>query len=633
MNFFADQAKAKSNTSKLVLLLSLAVVSLIAITQVLVITVFCWSQGIAVFDVGSFRHAVDLLGGELFWSIAFFIAAIIAMAALFKSAQLAGGGHAVAEAMDGVLIKANSTDLDEKKILNVVAEMAIASGTSVPPVYVIEDDAINAFAAGHTAKDAVIGITRGCIKTLSRDELQGVIAHEFSHIFNGDMRLNIRLISILHGILFIGMIGHFILRMQPRRSSRRDSKGTAVIALLGLGLYIIGYTGTFFGNLIKAAVSRQREFLADASAVQFTRNPSGIADALKKIGGYSHGSALSNPAADQISHLLFNQGVSSGFSALMATHPPLAERIKRIEPRWNGTFIKTALAYSNPFTPKEPKKPAGAEPAIAISLLASVGQPTAAHIEEAKTILTSIPQPLIEAAHDVYSARAVVYCLLLDPHREPIFEQQLVALKNNANTETWKNVMALREWVATLPLRFRLPLIDICIPTLKQLSPSQYQAFKKKMLLLIQADKKVDLFEWSLYRIVVHHLEHTALHKSNKTNPLTVLADDCQRLISAVALKNNKTLSGANACFARGWQTLKLADAGLLDNALEDINALNSALKNASTLTPLKKPLLIKACCAALEDMNQPESVELIRAIADGLDVPMPPLLTGQSLC
>jgi Zn-dependent protease with chaperone function len=643
MNFFANQAKAKSNTTKLVLLLSLAVATLIAITQLLVITVFCWSQGIAVFDIDSFRHAFDLLGADLFWSIALVIAAIVLLASLYKSAQLAGGGHIVAESLDGILINANTTNADEKKILNVVEEMAIASGTSVPPVYVIEDNAINAFAAGYTAKDAVIGITRGCIQTLSRDELQGVIAHEFSHIFNGDMRLNIRLISILHGILFIGMIGHFMLRMTPNRSSRssRDSKGVALFAALGIGLYIIGYAGTFFGNLIKAAVSRQREFLADASAVQFTRNPSGIADALKKIGGYVYGSRLGNPASDEISHLLFNQGIGNTFSSLMATHPVLEERIKRIEPRWNGEFIKTGLPYSNPFMPQTTSRAkkqyanvnGGLAMGIADSSLTSVGRPTPAHIEEAKTILLSIPEPLMDAAHDSYSARALVYCLLLDIRRAHILEQQLIALKNEANPETYKNVMALKDIVATLPVRFRLPLIDICIPTLKQLRPVQYQLFKKKMLLLIQADNKVDLFEWSLFRIVVRHLENTQHQASNKRNSLNSLQADCQRLISAVALKNAKSITEAERFFADGWNITGLPVATLVPNALEDLNALNTALKKAGTLHPLKKPQLIKACCATLKDNTQAESVELIRAIADGLDVPMPPLLSGQTLC
>jgi len=660
MNFFADQAKAKSNTTKLVFLLSLAVVSLIAMTQILVVTIFCWSQGIAVFDAASFHHASDLLGARLVWSIAFFIVAVVLLAALSKSAQLASGGQAVAEAVDGTQINRNTTDPDEKKILNVVEEMAIASGIPAPPVYIIEEKAINAFTAGYAIKDAVIVITRGSIQTLSRDELQGVVAHEFSHIFNGDMRLNIRLISILHGILFIGMIGNFMIRSSPGGStgSSRDKNAGAFI-ILGIGLCVIGYAGTFFGNLIKAAVSRQREFLADASAVQFTRNPEGIGNALKKIGGYPFGSVLINPAVAEISHLLFSQGVSGIFSGLMATHPPLAERIERIDPHWDGNFIKTDIPYRNPFEPEPGRlfqyhKDAGIKPTIAaviptvalsersgslptpstpISVLESVGQPTPAHIAEAKNVLSTIPETLMNATHDHHSAMALIYCLLLDNRRAPILDQQLNALHKESQAETYKAVMALKESTAVLPIRYRLPLIDLCIPTLKQLDASQYQLFKKEMLMLIQADNKVDLFEWSLYRIVVRHLENTQEKPTGKYNTLDALQSDCQRLISAVALKSAKSPNEVLNLFTQGWKELGLPATSLMDNALDDLNLLNTALKRANTLHPLKKPQLIKACCAALKDHTQPESIELIRAIADGLDVPMPPLLAGQSIC
>jgi len=660
MNFFAYQAKAKSNTTKLVLLMVLAVVSLITITQVLVITIFCWTQGLAVVDSESYHRAVTLLGPELFWSITFFIIAVVVLAALYKSSQLASGGKAVAEAMDGVLINGNTSDADERKILNVVEEMAIASGIPVPPVYIIEENAINSFAAGYTTKDAVIGITRGCIQTLNRDELQGVIGHEFSHIFNGDMRLNIRLISTLYGILFIGMIGHFLLRYTPNTSSRfsRDQNAGALL-FLGAGLYVIGYAGTFFGNLIKAAVSRQREFLADASAVQFTRNPEGIGNALKKIGGYPYGSLFINPAAHEISHLLFNQGISRGFSGLLATHPPIEERIKRIDPQWQVGFIKTTIPYSNPFNPptsKEARKYYAQQSIAAVAPLATsespdnatpipfnvsttpsaldfIGRPSAAHVTEAQNIISSIPEVLMSAAHDLYSARAVIYCLLLDKQRENIHTQQLKLLESKTEAEIYKDVLALKDTVALLPIKFRLPLINICMPTLKQLRPPQYDIFKSTLLMLIQADNKVDLFEWSLYRILVSHLEHSQTASAEKYNSFDSLQADCQRLISAVALKSANTEDEAKQLFSKGWSTLKLPDAPLIDDTLEQLNLLNIALKRASALHPLKKPQLIKACCAALKDDTQPESIELIRAVADGLDVPMPPLLTGQSIC
>ncbi len=240
----------------------------------------------------------------------------------------------------------DSTDPDERRLLNVVEEMAIASGLPVPPVYLLENEpGINAFAAGHTPGDAVIAVTSGTLRRLSRDELQGVIGHEFSHILNGDMRLNIRLMGVLFGILVIGIVGWIIFRSSFGSPTRcpdddDDRKGFNPIPLIGLALYVIGYVGVFFGNLIKAAVSRQREFLADASAVQFTRNPDGLAGALKKIGALAEGSQIQDPHAEEASHLFFGKAVGGldHFFGLLASHPPLVERIRRIDPSFTGDF-------------------------------------------------------------------------------------------------------------------------------------------------------------------------------------------------------------------------------------------------------------------------------------------------------
>jgi Zn-dependent protease with chaperone function len=274
-------------------------------------------------------------------------------------------------------------------LLNVVEEMALASGTPTPPVYLMDrEDGINAFAAGFSPNDAVIGVTRGTATRLDRDELQGVIAHEFSHILNGDMRLNLRLMGLLHGILIIGMLGYFILRMsffsQGRRRSR-DGKDGVPIVVIGAGLAVIGFAGTFFGNLIKAAVSRQREFLADASAVQFTRHPDGIAGALKKIGGFAQGSSIENPNAPIASHMFFGRA-TSGFNAMFATHPPLAERIRRVDPSWDGEFPENVgRADVDGASRATALGAAGFAGAAAASTgltgaVASIGQPGPAHL-------------------------------------------------------------------------------------------------------------------------------------------------------------------------------------------------------------------------------------------------------------
>src|SRR5471032_3060906 len=279
----------------------------------------------------------DLWNPQIFLAVALGTIAIILIGSSYKTMALAAGGSAVSEMMGGRLVKPNSTDPDERKLLNVVEEMAIASGVPVPQVYVMDDeDGINAFAAGHKPGDATVTVTRGCMKILSRDELQGVIVHEFSHILNGDMRLNLRLMGTIFGILCLAIIGRILL--QTARGGGR-SRGQNPLPILGLALLIIGYIGVFFGRLIQAAVSRQREFLADASSVQFTRNPNGITGALKKIGGLGeNGSRLAHAHSEEVSHMFFSNGISEAFIGLLETHPPLPGRIRVFDPNFDGKF-------------------------------------------------------------------------------------------------------------------------------------------------------------------------------------------------------------------------------------------------------------------------------------------------------
>src|SRR5690606_31472105 len=425
MNFYEQQDRARRYSARLVILLALAVIGLIATATVavaLIIAYFGTPQ-----DQAYGYAAPQLFDWRYTAGIAVAVISVVVLGALFKHLQLRSGGKAVAESLNGRLVLSSTTDADERKVLNVVEEMAIAAGTPVPPVYILEDAAINAFAAGRTPNDAGIGLTRGCIRQLNRDELQGVIAHVFSHIIHGDMRLNTQLIATLHGIRLIGLLGYFLLRSAPFRRSNRDN-GALIMLAIGLVLVLIGFAGTFFGNLIKAAVSRQREFLADASAVQYTRNPGGIAGALKKIGRSQHGSQLAAANAVEYSHMFFSTGAKSFLSSVMATHPPLQERIRRIEPQWDGNFD----------TPSPPAPPAAAETtsrqetlgfpgqiavlgaavdAVAHSTTAdappvrreaaqraidSIGQPGTEHIAYARQALAEIHPQLWQAAHDPY---------------------------------------------------------------------------------------------------------------------------------------------------------------------------------------------------------------------------------------
>lgn len=647
MNFFEQQDLARRNTTRLVLLLCAAVLSLILVTTLFFAAVIYYVYGgdnayLQETQTQTFWQGIfsSLSWGLLGW-ITFIVCSVVSLGSFYKLMQLRGGGSAVAEAMGGKLINTNASDSDERKILNIVEEMAIASGTPVPPVYLIEDDAINAFAAGHNPQDAVIGITRGCIRLLKREELQGVVAHEFSHIFHGDMRLNIRLVALLNGILLLGLIGHFLVRSSGHRSTFRSSrnKSPAAILSVGIGLIVIGYCGTFFGNLIKAAVSRQREFLADASAVQFTRNPEGISGALKKIGGYVSGSRLESAKAAEFSHMYFSQGVSTAFNALMATHPPLQDRIKRIEPHWDGKYLQVEITITNSALAEEPANAqadarfsqlAGVNPTEITNnidaSIAAIGQPSPSHLAYAKNTLGTINEAMRAATHDPFSARGLIFGLLLDRNSVTRERQWEGVLKETSRQE----VLALQKIAhqsMQLHERARLPLLELSLPALKQLSPEQYAMFKRCLNALIQADKRVNLMEWALHRIVIHHIEgHPKLARHRD---LRELRNECQLLLSVLAYAGAKKEVDANIAFKLAAENLRLAALTLLPKNAVKIALLDEALNQLNSLKALQKPQLLKAMgrCILSDGEITTAEAELFRAIADGLDCPVPPLL------
>jgi len=649
MNFFEQQDLAQRNTKRLVLLFFAAVVSLILLATFLLSAVLGYlQQGSTVYlyesQGGFWQNILHTFSWEMLGVVCVIVAMVVLLGSAYKTIQLRSGGKAVAEAMGGKLISLHAADADEKKVLNVVEEMAIASGTPVPPVYIIEDDAINAFAAGHNPQDAVIGITRGCIRLLTRDELQGVIAHEFSHIFHGDMRLNIRLVALLHGILLLGLIGYYLVRSAGYRSMSRSSRNNSPAALMGIGvaLIVIGYSGTFFGNLIKAAVSRQREFLADASAVQFTRNPEGIAGALKKIGGYASGSKIESAHAAEFSHMYFSQGVSTAFNALMATHPPLNERIKRVQPNWDGKFpqVEVTLADAVRSATQKAAEPTASQlhpetqanfsaSASAIdSSVNNIGQPTAAHLAYAHAALNKLSNELREAARDPFSARALIYGLLRDK-KKTTQEKQWQSVRKHLNANEAASVQKLMNQTMELDEDLRLPLLELTLPALKQLSPEQHENFKSILDALIHADNKVNLMEWSLRRIVIHHIEGHPTPKLKHPQQLRELRDECQLLLSFLAYAGGQTEAAVKAAFESATSYLRLSTLTLLPKSMIKISLLDNALDRLHLMKPLQKPLLLKAMsqCIMHDEKVSIAEAELFRAVADGLDCPIPPFV------
>lgn len=624
MDFFAYQEKARKKTALLLFLYIVAVILIMLSVYAVVATAF---------GLGNARTGHDLTFADFFDPSLFLVAAggtvlVVAGASLFKISQLAAGGDTVAIMLGGQLINPNTRDPDERKILNVVEEMAIASGISVPRVFVLnEENGINAFAAGFSTRDVVIGVTRGCVKILTRDELQGVIAHEFSHILNGDMRLNIRLVGVLFGILALTVVGRILLRTRGKKNP---------LPLLGLALIIIGYIGVFFGNLIKSALSRQREFLADASAVQFTRNPLGIANALKKIGGFAAGTRLATANAEQASHMFFANGLADAWLNLFATHPPLAERIKRIDPSFDGDFGKVHAQRPEQAT-SEPAAAVGfAGQATVLEMapddvVSSIGAPQVEHLTFASGLVSALPAALTAAAGEPFGASALTYSLLCSSD-EQMRRAQLDIVEKHVGQAIRDETLKLLPVVDGIAPEHRLPLAELSVSALKGLSGSQYDAFCDTTVHLIEADKQVDLFEYTLQRMIVRRLEPVF----RKVPPpvaqyydIGPLLPHCGRLLSCLAYWGADDQAAAEKAFvsAAGKLGARLT-IKLLGRTQCGLEAVDEALDVLELAAPAIKKRILNACatCIGTDGRVTMEEAELLRVVADALNCPVPPL-------
>ncbi|MDH5737167.1 MAG: M48 family metallopeptidase [Gammaproteobacteria bacterium] len=626
MNFFEYQDAARSNTKKLVLLFVLAVISLIILTYLLFLVV---AQG----ALGTGNLAPNSPGMQHDWVTFGYIAggvvALVTLGSLYRIASLSSGGASVAEMLDGELLTDAGGDFKRRRLLNVVEEMAIASGTPVPPVYIIDEAGINAFAAGYSPNDAVVGITQGAIDHLSRDELQGVIAHEFSHILNGDMRLNIRLMGVLYGILLLTVIGRIILR--GSRGSSRSKNGGGIVAV-GLGLLVIGYVGYFFGGLIKAAVSRQREFLADASAVQFTRNPRGIGGALKRIGGYEPGGVMENPKADEIGHALFASYMRNTFSSLLATHPPLDERIARIDPAWSGEFQyqdDPAVAVNEPGQEGLTSGFAGPQTAENLDKAVDrVGELTPENISMAQGMIASIPAVVRASIGEPWGARAVIYLLLLSEDKA-VCSSQLDYLHSEADKGVFQEIINLAPALEDVDDSLRLPMMELAMPALRQLSRNQRALFRNNVQALIRADGRVDLFEWSLQKILTTALDSSEKHRHvrAKYGSFSGLVDHVSLVISMLIYSNKVPEEDRQQLMDMTTDRLKVKGLYLYERSRVTLKKLDEAVEVLRGLKPLKKPVFLKVCAAIImAGKGSAASREMLRAISEMLDCPMPPL-------
>jgi Zn-dependent protease with chaperone function len=634
MNFFDYQDRARRDTRWLVALYVLAVALTVLAVYGAVVIAF---------------HLLAERGGRAddwqWWEPRWFLftlgvtLALVLGGTLYKIAALAGGGGAVARLLGGTPVAPGTGDPSEQRLRNVVEEMAIASGTPVPEVYVLRaENGINAFAAGHTPRDAAVAVTRGALRTLTRDELQGVIGHEFSHILNGDMRLNLRLMGVLHGLLLIALTGHTILRTVGRGGRR--NKGAGPLILFGLLIMVVGYIGVFFGNLIRAAIGRSREYLADAAAAQFTRNPLGLAGALKKIAANATGSAVAAPEAAQASHFFIAAPDLGSWLNFMDTHPPLFARIQRLDPRFNGDLqavrrdLRQSAAAEPPPVPAPPAPATSRATRVRVAGLADrVGAPSAQSVAYASSLLAALPDTCRRALDDTDGAQAVLFALAM-ARRPDVRQRQRMRLASAAPGNVYARLAFLEGQIAGMPAAARLPLADLATGVLRDLPPEEYRALRDNLQALADADNDLDLQEFVLLHMVERQLDRhfgLAAPPRSRHDSLDAVRAEVSAVLATLAWCGADRDDAAAAAFAAGWQALgEEPPAGARSCRLKE---LDRHLDRLAEATPGLKGQILSACtaCVAADGYTRLAEAETLRGIADALDCPVPPFLPEET--
>ena len=661
-SFFENQQLARRNTTLLVLTYFLAVAGVIVAVDL--VLVGGWLYGFADLHAAKGRspgllallHAVP---PKVYILGAMGTALVVFVVSGWNIMQLASGGKAVADLVGARRVSPETKDALERRLMNVVEEMSIASGVRVPGVYIMDgEQGINAFAAGYDVSDSIVAVTRGTLETLNRDELQGVVAHEFSHILNGDMRLNIRMIGVLAGIVFIGSIGDFIMRSQ-RGSS--DSKAAVPIFLGGLALLIIGYIGLFFARLIKAAASRQREFLADASSVQFTRNPDGIAGALDQIGVSSAGALIANRHAEDVSHMFFGQGIEVTLSGLFDTHPPLEERIARVHSRFDRASYRKARASAVSALEREEKEPQGDDKrkTAASAVLAAgamgfsgrrgadlgtdwgrsagasaqlVGSVNSAKVDYATRLLAALPAGLREMLRNPEDARAAIVALLLAP-KDDVLKLQIEALTAKGMGALAERARAAAALTRGLGAAFHLPVIDLALPAVKSLPEEGRRALIGALELVIHADRRVSLHQFVVLSVARSQLAPRGKPGAAGNKRLADLQDAARIVLSLVAHAGTRQdASGERGAALAAAMSAGAKEMGLPETAAASALTLEvaaEALETLKSLAPMQKAILVKGLFAAVthDGTILVMEAELMRMVGAVLDCPLPPLL------
>jgi Zn-dependent protease with chaperone function len=636
VDFFARQEQSRRTTRYLVVLFSLAFLACALATATVIAFLF---ELLPRLDTPLLSTTADQFGPHAnigaFLGIMGGTMALMGIASAYRSATLARGGAGVARMLGGTEVQADTTDPLHRRLLNVVEEMSIASGVPVPDVFVLEaEPGINAFAAGLQPSDAAVAVTRGALERLNRAELQGVIAHEFSHILNGDMRLNQRLLGFSFGILVLALAGRWMLRSSTYMRRGRDRSGSAALAL-GVALTVIGAIGVFFSRLIKAAVSRQRETLADASAVQFTREPSALAGALKKIGGYT--ATLSSADSEEVAHMLFGTG-SNAFRGWFATHPPLVERIRALEPGFDAAQFPRADAVppqAQTWQDRLRTQELGASAAAGAAepIIERAGRIESASVGVA--LRNALPEALDHAAHSHESSLLLILAMACNPH-DAEHERQLRLIEQRLGTQRAALWLRLQRELERLDPRLRLPLLELSIPALKQ-RPDEQLAFLFDLLQQLSSmHSEYSLFDFVLPRVLDAYLGGRASAHLRRAARHSSLSDTqaADQLLQAVAAFGHDDAQTAHAAYAAGIAALGQAPGTATAVALpvadgDLLHALDRALARLALRHTRGKRALLEAVLATIRFDRQirTEELELFRAIAATLDCPMPPLL------
>ncbi len=631
MDFFQHQERARRKTGLLVLYFFLAVVAILVCVNLALLLAFAWMD-VQLPPSQWLTHPMTL-------GISLFTLLVMVCGCLFKTWKLRRGGKGLAAMLGARPIDPDTRHSDEKKLINVVEEMSIASGIPAPQLYVLDkEEAINAFVAGFRPSETVLVVTHGTLKKLDRDELQGVIAHEFSHIFNADMRLNLRLIAVLAGILALGKIGEFMLRGSSRRSSS-NRKGNSLV-LVALALVVVGYLGLFFGRLIKAAISRQRELLADASAVQFTRNPAGLAGALIKIRN-GNGSHLDSVHAEDMSHMCFGETLGFRFRNLLATHPPLDERLGALGSDWVARARTRARSAGQPDVSPSASVPegvaafsGGSDASSSVSersgpaTSSRVGTVSEADVGYARSLLEAIPADLHKKLHNPVQAELALYALIIsssDSDRQSL-------LKSAGMSEHLSALQPLSQQLSELGSRLRLPIIDLALPTLKGQPSAQRREILERLATLTRANQRTTLFEWALVALARQQLDdHARRNRHTRFHRYRAVTGELQLAFSVMTWASGARDEQARALFRQASHGLLPEARTLLPLSQCSSQRLGQALDRLADLSPLLKgPVIDGLADLVLTDGKvQVSEAEMLRAMAALMECPLPPLFAG----